>query len=170
MSNRSDPNDLTRALDAAVDAFNQEGGGIPTPEESIDIDEHWTAQLTKGCKLLDLAEKSVVDGYDTAIIELCFGAIERSLEAYALAEGGDSLRDFHDHTTCYTRAAELGLLSRQTSTQLRHLYDNNRTDSYYGGNRPTHEQATAMRALARAIHTHATEQIRHGGICVCNSL
>lgn len=90
MSNRSDPNDLTRALDAAVDAFNEEGHGIPTPEDSIDSDEDWTAQLTKGCKLLDLAEKSMVDGYDTAIIELCFGAVERSLEAYALAEGGDT--------------------------------------------------------------------------------
>ncbi|AUX10809.1 hypothetical protein AArcSl_3203 [Halalkaliarchaeum desulfuricum] len=170
MSNCSDPNDITEALDAAIDAFNGEGHGMPTPEESINSDEDWTAQLTKGCKLLDLAEKPVIDGYDTAIIELCFGAIERSLEAYALAEGGDTLRDFHDHTKCYTRAADLGLVSRHTSKRLRQLYDNNRTDSYYGGNRPTHEQADAMRDLARAIHIHATKQILEDGVCVCDRL
>lgn len=170
MSDRSDPNDITGALDAAIDAFNEEGHGMPTPEEAINCDEDWTAQLTKGCKLLHLAEKSVIDGYDTAIIELCFGAVERSLEAYALAEGGDTLRDFHDHTKCYTRAADLGLLSRPTSKRLRQLYDNNRTDSYYGGYRPTQEQAAAMRDLARAIHIHAIKQIREDGICVCNRL
>ena len=85
-----------------------------------------------------------------------------------LAEGGDDLRDFHDHTYCYDRAVTLGLLTGDTTDDLQRLYDTNRTDSYYGGRRPTEEQATAMCALARSLHTHVTNQIREGGVCHCD--
>jgi hypothetical protein len=103
-------------------------------------------------------------------IELCFGATERSVEAYALAEGGDELDDFHDHTTCYDRATELGLLSDTTTRELQELYGTNRTDSYYGGRGPTQRQAETMQQLARSVHEYVTDQIREGGVCVCNSL
>ena len=85
-----------------------------------------------------------------------------------LAEGGDGLRDFHDHTYCYERAVTLGLLSRDTTDDLQHLYDTNRTDSYYGGRRPTDEQATAMRELAHSLHIYVANQIREGGVCLCD--
>ncbi len=101
---------------------------------------------------------------------MCFGATERSVEAYALAEGGDDLDDFHDHTTCYDGATALGLLSDATTRKLRQLYNTNRTDSYYGGRRPTERQAETMQQLARSVHKYATDQIREGGVCVCNSL
>lgn len=83
----SDPNAITDALEAAVDAFNEEGRGLPTYEELIDTDADWKTQLTKGCALLRAVER--IDGYGnyTAFIERCFGAIERSIEAFALAEG-----------------------------------------------------------------------------------
>ncbi|WP_440769191.1 hypothetical protein [Natronorubrum sp. DTA28] len=167
MSNASDPNAITDTLEAAVDAFNEEGDGIPTDEETIDTGDDWKAQLTKGCTLRRVVEQVDGDGYYTATIELCFGAIERSIEAYALAEGGDELRDFHDHTYCYDRAAELALLSRSTTDELRGLYTENRTDSYYGGKQPTEAQAEAMKTLAREIHCHAKNQIREGGVCIC---
>jgi hypothetical protein len=109
-------------------------------------------------------------GFYTATIELCFGATERSVEAYALAEGGDDLEDFHDHTTCYDRATALGLLSDTTTRELRQLYGTNRTDSYYGGRRPTERQAATMQQLAQSVHEYVTDQIREGGVCVCNSL
>ena len=108
-------------------------------------------------------------GFYTATTELCFGATERSVEAFALAEDGDGLNDFHDHTYCYDRATALGLLSSTTTDNLRHLYDTNRTDSYYGGRRPTERQAETMRELSRSIHTYVTDQIREGGMCVCDS-
>lgn len=101
---------------------------------------------------------------------MCFGAIERSVEAYAVAEGGDERDDFHDHTTCYDRATELGLLSRETTQDLRQLYDTNRTDNYYGGRRPTEQQADTMQELAHSGHEYVTDQIREGGVCVCDSL
>ena len=103
----------------------------------------------------------------TATIELCFGATERSIEAYALAEGGDEPDDFHDHTYCYERATALGLLSRATTDKLQMLYGTNRTDSYYGSRRPTGQQADAMRRLSQCVHSYVTDQIREGGVCVC---
>ena len=102
----SDPNAVREALDAAVDAFNEEGHGIPKREPEINTDADWNSQLTKGCRLLAVVEEIVDGGYYTAVIELCFGSIERSLEAFAIAEGGDTLRDFQtdSHERCYDRA------------------------------------------------------------------
>ena len=170
MGEASDPRAITDALAAAVDAFNEEGRGRPTYEEHIDTDADWKAQLTKGCRLLAAVDHLVGQGLYTATVELCFGVTERSIEAYALAEGGDSLADFHDHTYCYSRASDLGLLSATTTERLCELYDTNRTNSYYGGRRPTDRQAKAMRELARKVHEHVTSQIREGGVCVCGSL
>lgn len=170
MSRDADPQAITDALAAAIDAFNEEGYGIPTHEDGIDSDVEWKTQLTKACRLLAAIEHISEQGFYTAAIELCFGATERSVEAYALAEGGDELYDFHDHTTCYDRATELGLLSDTTTRELRELYDTNRTDSYYGGRRPTERQAETMQQLAESVHEYVTDQIREGGVCVCNSL
>lgn len=169
MSDSSDPGAIVDALAAATDAFNEEGHGIPTREERIDADADWKTQLTKACRLLTAVERLSGSGLYTATTELCFGATERSVEAFALAEGGDELDDFHDHTRCYDRATDLGLLSRETTEGLRRLYDTNRTDSYYGGRRPTEEQATAMRALAKSVHEYVVAQIREGGVCVCEA-
>lgn len=168
MGDASDPTHITDALAAAIDAFNEEGFGVPTREEAIDPDADWKTQLTKACRLLAAVERIDGRGYYTATIELCFGATERSVEAYALAEGGDELDDFHDHTHCYNRATALGLLSVSTTKDLGNLYDTNRTDSYYGGRRPTEQQADAMRRLSRSIHEYVTDQIREGGVCVCD--
>ena len=169
MSNESDPNAITDALDAAIDAFNEEGYGVPTREAEIDPDADWKTQLTKACRLLAAIDQIDGQGFYTATIELCFGATERSVEAFALAEGGDDLDDFHDHTYCYDRATALGLLSSTTTNTLRQLYDTNRTDSYYGSRRPTERQAETMRQLSRSVHNYVTDQIREGGVCVCDS-
>lgn len=166
----SDPNNVREALDAAVDAFNEEGHGIPTREPEIDTDADWKTQLTKGCRLLSVVEEIEGGGYYTAIVELCFGIIERSLEAFAIVEGGDELRDFQtdSHDRCYDRAARLGLFTRGLMRELKELYGDNRTDSYYGGRHPTKQQAETMHRLAREIHRHITDQIREGGVCICD--
>jgi len=169
MNRESDPQAITDALDAAIDAFNEEGYGVSTREDAIDSDADWKTQLTKACRLLAAVEAIADQGFYTATIELCFGATERSVEAYALAEGGDDLNDFHDHTSCYDRATDLGLLSGTTTRELRQLYDTNRTDSYYGGRCPTERQANTMQQLAQNVHEHVTNQIREGGVCVCDS-
>ena len=169
MSEESDPRDIRTSLDAAIDAFNEEGFGVPNREDTIVTDDDWKTQLTKACRLLDAVARIDGEGHYTAVIELCFGATERSIEAYSLAVGGDELNDFHDHTHCYDRAADLGLLSRTATRELRGLYDDNRTDSYYGGKRPTEKQADSMCALSRSVHQYVTDQIREGGVCVCDT-
>jgi len=169
MSEESDPRDIRTSLDAAVEAFNEEGFGVPNRENAIATDDDWKTQLTKACRLLDAVARIDGEGHYTAVIELFFGATKRSIEAYALAVGGDELNDFHDHTHCYDRAAELGLLSRAATRELRGLYDDNRTDSYYGGKRSTEKQAESMYTLSRTVHQHVTDQIREGGVCVCDT-
>jgi len=169
MSEESDPRDIRTSLDAAIDAFNEEGFGVPNREDAIATDDDWKTQLTKACRLLDAVARIDGEGHYTAVIELCFGATERSIEAYALAVGGDELDDFHDHTHCYDRAADLGLLSRTATRELRGLYDDNRTDSYYGGKCPTEKQADSLYALSRSVHQYVTDQIREGGVCVCDT-
>lgn len=166
----SDPNAVREALDAAVDAFNEAGYGIPTREPAVDTDADWKIQHTKGCRLLAVVTEIEGDGYYTAAVELCFGVIERSLEAFAIAEGGDELRDFQtdSHDRCYDRAAQFGLFTRELMHELKNLYGDNRTDSYYGGRHPTERQAEAMHRLAREIHRHVTDQIRDGGVCNCD--
>lgn len=101
---------------------------------------------------------------------MCFGIVERSLEAFAIAAGGDELRDFQtdSHDRCYDRAAQLGLFTRTLTRELKALYGDNRTDSYYGGRRPTKRQAETMHRLAREIHRYVADQIREGGVCNCD--
>ena len=169
MSEESDPQAIKEALDAAIDAFNEDGYGVPKREDAIDSDADWKTQLTKGCRLLAAAEQLTEPGLYTATIELSFGATERSLEAFALAAGGDSLNDFHDHTYVYDRATALGLLSSTMTDDLRHLYQTHRTDSYYGGRRPTKRQADAMHQLAQSVHEFVSDRIREDDVCVCDS-
>jgi len=95
----SDPKAVEEALDEAIDAFNMAGQGRPTPESDIDTDDDWKTQLTKGCRLLAAVGEIQAEGYYTATVELSFGIIERSLEAFAIAEGGDELHDFPNRFT-----------------------------------------------------------------------
>lgn len=79
----SDPIAITDAIAAAEDGFDYAGYGRPDFEEGIDQTEEWTVQLTKGCRNLEAARTlRNQDGFNGAVIELCFGAIERTFEGY----------------------------------------------------------------------------------------
>lgn len=168
MSNGSDPDAVLGALERAEDAFEVAGRGRPNWEEGIDTESEWRGQLTKACKLLSAIE--TLDEEDesfTSIIELGFGTIERSIEAYALFISEDELEDFRDHTFAYERAQALGLFEEETVDRLTVLYSANRTESYYGGRRPTEEQAAAMCELATSIHEYVNNQLQNSGVCIC---
>ena len=131
MSNGSDPTAVLAALDRAQDAFEMVGRGRIAFEEGISADEDWKTQLTKACRLLEVVDTlQAQDGYYTAVIEVCFGAIERSIEAYALAMTNDTLQDFQDHQFSYERAHQIGLFERETAEAMKDLYSENRTESY----------------------------------------
>jgi hypothetical protein len=167
MSSDADPGAIVAALNEAAEAFDERGHVTPVFETAIDKDAEWTTQLTKGCQLLTVVGRLDGEGFYTAMIELCFGAIERSFEAYALNMGGDTLSDFQNHEYSYKRAGELGLVSRDMADELMDLYRDNRTESYYGGLRPTAAQAAAMTELATEVHDYVCDQIREGGVCRC---
>ena len=80
----------------------------------------------------------------------------------------DTLQDFQDHQFSYDRAHQIGLFERDTAVEMKELYSENRTESYYGGGRPTEEQAEAMTELAKAVHQFVVSQIREGGVCLCD--
>lgn len=169
MSSGSDPNAVLTALERAQDAFEMVGRGRTEFEEGISADTDWKTQLTKACRLLEVVETlQQQDGYYIAVIELCFGATERSIEAYALSMTSDTLQDFQDHQFSYDRAHQIGLFERDTAEAMKALYSDNRTESYYGGGRPTVEQANAMTELATAVHEFSVNQIREGGVCLCD--
>jgi hypothetical protein len=168
MSSGSDPAAVRDALDRAQDAFEMVGRGRAEFEAGISDDDDWETQLTKACRLIEVIETLQAEGgYYTAVIEVSFGAVERSVEAYALAMTNDSLQDFQDHQFAYERAHEIGLFTRETAMAMKNLYGENRTESYYGGGRPTREQADAMADLATAVHEFSVSQIREGGVCIC---
>lgn len=105
MSSGSDPTDVRDALDRAQDAFEMVGRGRAEFETGISDGDDWETQLTKACRLIEVTETLQAEGgYYTAVIEVSFGAVERSIEAYALAMTNDSLQDFQDHQFAYARA------------------------------------------------------------------
>jgi len=165
MSN--DPKDVTSAIAHAEDAFDRAPiAGQPTFEDGIDSDEDWTSQLTKGCQLVNAAYTiRENNGHYTAIIELCFGAIERSIQAWLLSETSDEPEDLKDHETPYERADDAGLFDGAGET-LGFLYSENRTQSYYANRTPTEEEADAMFDLAQEVHSYVVNLIDHS-YCHC---
>lgn len=80
----------------------------------------------------------------------------------------DTLDDYQDHQFSYDRAEQIGLFEEDTTAEMKALYSDNRTESYYGGSRPTAEQAEAITELATAVHQFSVSQIREGGVCLCD--
>lgn len=165
----SDPSEITDNVEIAQDAFEYAGRGRPDFETGIDQDAEWKTQLTKACRYLDsvrvLREE---DGYNGSVIELSYGAIERTLEAYLLWNSDDSIEDYRDHVAAYNRAAQQGLFERDTAEDIKGLYQDNRTGHYYGAQLPTQQKEDAMFQLAESIHMFVEDQIREGDICICD--
>lgn len=165
---RNDPNAVTDAIERAADAFEYRGRAAVEFEDGIVQETEWKTQLTKGCRYLEACRAlRRNDGFDGAVVELSFGAVERTLEAYVLWDTDDSLADFRDHETVYDRAAQRGLFDRETTEALQDLYGANRTEHYYGGLVPTDEKADATYELAEAVHEYVADQIRSGFVCLC---
>jgi hypothetical protein len=162
----NDPGNLTDAVKDAQEAFRHASGA---PEEGLGGESDTAVlQLKKACRLLEAGRTlRQQNGYHTAIVELSFGAIERSFEFYALAHSSDTIGDFMDHTYAYDRAFELGVISANLRDDYRSLYDENRTESYYGDRQVTEQEATAMFRLAEDTHEFLREHPRDHYNCLC---
>lgn len=166
-----DPNALLAALDSAEDAFGSHTTGRLEYEEGLDPDAHDAnvIQLRKACRLLDacrlLREHG---GYYTSVIEMSFAASERTLECYALNASNDTIDDFREgHDRAYDRAADLALVTDETTRRMKQLYRDNRAAAYYRDTVAAAQQADAIFTLAVVVHDHVTEFARLSHECHC---
>jgi hypothetical protein len=142
-----------------------------TTRRGLDPDVHDpnVIQLRKACRLLDacrLLRKH--DGYHTSVIEMSFGAIERTLEFYALTASNDRIDDFREgHDRAYDRGSDLGVITDKTARRLKQLYQNNRAAAYYRDTVAGAQQAEAMFHLATTTHDHVTDFAQLSHECLC---
>ena len=168
MSN--DPNALEDAYERVIDALEYQSGA--TYEAKIDptgTDEQ--IQLQKACRLLAACNHQYQQGFYGSVVEMSFGAMERSVESYMIAVLGSELSDFQNHTDVYERAKTHGPISREMAQNLKALYANNRTDYYYDNSVSTEELARAMLDLATELHSYIvthnmTDQFKQ--YCTCD--
>lgn len=99
---------------------------------------------------------------------MAFASIERSIEFYALTSSGDTVDDFRTgHERVYDRAAELGVVSRQTADRLKDVFSENRSASYYRDTVANDEQATLLFELAVAMREYVTRFAQRSHECDC---
>lgn len=168
----SERSDLREKIGAAEDSFAHMDGG-PQFEPGINSSsdgEHGEVQIQKACRLLELAYQiDDVGDYWTAVLEQSFIAIEHTLQGYLLVITGADRRELQDHSTPYEMARGQVPLTDDTIDRLENLYEDRRTDHYYGTTVTTQNQAERMRSVARSVHEivvefdHETEQY-----CICS--
>jgi hypothetical protein len=102
------------------------------------------------------------------VIEMSFAAVERTLEFYALTASNDTIDDFREgHGRAYDRAADLALITEETSRQLKQLYRDNRAAAYYRDTVAAARQAETLFDLAVAVHKHVTNFAGAAHECRC---
>lgn len=169
MSGVADPRTVTEALEAAQDAFEYRDDDAGVFEQDVSSGSHWRTQLSKACRyLVAVGHLTEADGFYGAVIELCFSAMERTLEGYLLQTGDEQIEAFRNHRRVYARSAELGVFTRETATALEGLYRENRTRHYYGTALPTRGKAASLVSLARAVHEFVTGLFDAEDVCRCD--
>jgi DNA replicative helicase MCM subunit Mcm2 (Cdc46/Mcm family) len=106
--------------------------------------------------------------YYGSVPEHAFASIERTLEGYLIAFADYEVTDFHDHTTVYRRGKQQVPLTPETLETLEALYDDRRTEHYYGTTVTTKRQAETMLKVAVALHDHIVRfDPKLTGYCNC---
>lgn len=159
---------VREALETSTRAFRDTRG--QDPEAHLDPETPAVTQLRKVCRLLDACRVlQADDGYYTSVVELSFGAIERTIQYYALARTTDTVRAFQDHETVYERGAALTLYSEEAMAQLIDLWRTNRSAAYYRNTVATATQAGAMFGLAEELHRSIRDFAQAIHQCVCSA-
>lgn len=153
----SDPNELLERITAAEDAFGH-AYGQPTFEPELnaapDADDG-EVQIQKACRLLELThELEEIGDYYGAILEHSFIAIEHTFQGYLIAIAGTDPKELRNHDSPYEFAKGQIPLEDSTIEALKALYENRRTEHYYGTTVTTEAQAKRMRDVATAVHSH----------------
>ena len=160
-----DPGSVISALADAHEAFRRPRG---ESEATLDPASPERTQLRKRCRLLEACRiLRANDGYHTSVIEMSFGAIERTLQFYVLAQSNDTIADFQTHRYAFDRAAELGVFSRSLCDDLIELHRQNRSAAYYRNTVATDDQAENMYQLSVEVHEFVLWHLQRTEECEC---
>lgn len=158
---------VEEALNRAEAAFRSTHG--QRTERDLDRSDEALVQLRKACRLLESCRSlRQQDGYYTSVIELSFGAIERSIQYYLLEFTANTTEDFLDHERIYSRAAAQNVFDEVIEDRFVELWRQNRSATYYRNTVPTDEQATAMFQLAETVHRFVLDYARVEHECRCD--
>lgn len=152
----SDPAKLLEELEAAEDAFGHVDGK-PTFESGLTASPDarpGEVQIQKACRLLEITGTEAVADYYGAILEHAFIAIEHTFQGYLLAFSGFESRELRNHVTPFECAKGRVPLEDSTIESIQRLYDERRTEHYYGTSVTTRSQAERMRNVAGEVHRH----------------
>lgn len=85
-------------METAANAFRDSRG--QAHEATLEPETPAVTQFRRACRLLDACRVlQANDGYPTCVVELSFGAVERSVQYYVLAKTTDTVQEYHDHET-----------------------------------------------------------------------
>jgi len=154
--------------DQLVDAERAFEGSPGTIENGLDVDDPELVQLRRGCRLLEVGENLLGQGYYTVVIESAFVAIERTIQFRLIHDGAmEPEQVISNHRRLYHRGAEVGLYDDAFGDDLAELWNRNRTKTYYRLGIATKEQAEAMHNLAVDIHRHLVDMSPVSHECLC---
>ncbi|MFB6283624.1 MAG: hypothetical protein ABEK59_06780 [Halobacteria archaeon] len=156
----SDPDDILNKLTEAEDAFKYTHGD-PNFEPMIDSStgaDPGKVAIQKACRLIELSWKVTELGdYYGQIVENSFIAMEQTFMGYLLLQTGINENELRDHNSPYELSKKRVPLTVDTIQSISTLYNNIRTEHYYGTTVSTQHQAEAMRDLATGVHGHVVE-------------
>ncbi|SFS66904.1 hypothetical protein [Halostagnicola kamekurae] len=143
----SDPNKLLDQITAAEDAFGH-AHGQPIFEPELNASptaDDGEVQIQKACRLLKLTrELDGIGDYYGAILEHSFIVIEHTFQGYLIVIAGTDPKELRNHDSPYEFAKGQIPLEDSTIESLKSLYDNRRTEHYYGTTVTTEQQAKRM--------------------------
>jgi hypothetical protein len=161
-------NEMEECLKEARSEFDK-----PPEEENIEnglnTNDATELQLKKACRLLkaskELLEK---DSYYILVIDACFTAIERSIQARLYEVGAiDEGKAIFDHERIYEEGRMIGIYDGDFEESLKRLWSENRSKNYYREGIPSRERAEKMYNLATSVHSHIMGMSSNGHKCLC---
>lgn len=156
------------ALEEAINAF-EEYPDEREIETGLKTGDAMELQLRKSCRLLKASEELLEEnGYYILVIDACFTAIERTLQAYLLEKNvlkeGETV---FDHEKIYRMARNTGIYDKDFEEDLKMLWKENRSKNYYRDGIPSETRAEKMYKLAKSVHKHVVGMSSEGYVCMC---
>lgn len=139
-------------------------------EDGLNTNDETELQLRKACRLLKASKELLEEkSYYILVIDACFTAIERSIQARLyevnILDEGEAV---FDHERVYEEGAMAGIYDEEFAESLKQLWSENRSKNYYREGIPSISRAKKMYDLASSIHDHVIGMSSNGHKCICD--